>query len=167
MKLRHFSLVLVAVFSSSIGALATQYPADYEVRSEEQTQGSVAVMRSLQLNYDLAALDNAYKGPLLGRPGLQAWVQVNYNDGPHRGIFAFNPPQAGGFAELRITGGCLASAPDDACAVPGTKLMNYLLLFAQQGDTLNALDVEIAITDGQGNWDSNNGNNYRFKFDQF
>ncbi|MGZ3782336.1 MAG: hypothetical protein ACXVCY_16920 [Pseudobdellovibrionaceae bacterium] len=145
-------------------ANASNYPADYSVGRTCLTQGPVTVCRSLQMAYTSAVLDVYYNGVMKNSPGLKAWIQVNYEDGSRNLTVPFynNPLKA------RVTAGCVVAALQ-GCSVMGNDDYRYLLEYAQQQNgTLNALDLDIAVTDKNGNWD-NNGREfgtYHFEFPQ-
>lgn len=142
------------------------YPTDYSINSQCQTNGPVTVCRALQVGPRLAVLDITYAGGILDPMKVSAFVKANYRDGARQGIFQRLNVGPFDIARIRVTGGCVVGQLG-GCAQSGTAEMRNLLLWAQQWDgTLNALDLEIALVDAAGNWDSLFGTNYKFHFDQ-
>ena len=158
--------LLVSISLFSVGAFASQYPATYQISRSSQVDGPVVAARGMEIAYRQAVLDITYSGTLATHKGLKAWVQVHYNDSSPSDTFSVTPQAMGHFAELRITGGCLTSDDRGGCASEGTQRMRDLLVYAQNGTTLNALSLEVAFVDGEGNWDNNGRKNYHFKFPQ-
>jgi hypothetical protein len=146
--------------------MASEYPPTYQVGKSTQSNNIVGVTRGMQLANEAAVLDITYTGPLLSHPGLSIWVKVNYSNGARTATFALTPQASGNSAEVVITGGCLVSGSNESCATPGTQQMKDLLAYAQNGTTLNALNMEVAFFDGQGNWDNYYGSNYHIFFPQ-
>jgi hypothetical protein len=162
-------LVVLAAALSACGAARprvsspqSEYPYDYATLGECQQSGPVRLCRAYQMFYGLAVLDIDYAGQAVDRESMSAFVRVNYQDGPRQGAFPLRLPGASG--QVRVTGGCLVGKLG-GCEQQGTAAMRDLLQWAQRPDRgLNALDVEIAVVDGAGHWDSQDGANYRFHF---
>lgn len=166
MLLTKFSSLVISLNFLSVGAFASQYPATYQISRSNQTSGPVVVSRGMEIGYRQAVLDITYSGKLATHKGLKAWVQIHYNDSSPSATFLVTPQAMGHFAEVRITGGCLRSDEQGNCAELGTQQMRDLLIYAQNGSTLNALDGEVAFVDVDGHWDNNSGSNFHFKFPQ-
>ena len=52
-------------------------------------------------------------------------------------------------------------------AAQGTDAMKHLLYWSVGFRSLNALDIEFAVVDADGNWDSQYGKNYPVTFPNF
>ncbi|MGZ3744606.1 MAG: hypothetical protein ACXWRE_05725 [Pseudobdellovibrionaceae bacterium] len=160
----HIVLALTVSLGITSAANAGYYPADYSVGSTCQTQGAVTVCRALQIAYGSAVLDIYYNGTIKNSPGLTAWVKVNYEIESRE----MNIPFYNELRRARVTAGCVVAA-QQGCSIMGTPEAHHLLEYAQQRNgTLNALDLDVAITDEHGNWD-NNGRKfgtYHFVFPQ-
>jgi hypothetical protein len=159
MKTTNLALT-ISLFFASIMASASNYPGDMAIKKSCQENGPVKVCRAIQYP-GFAVLDIAYSGTLTLDKDLSAYVKVNYQDGSKDILVPMHSNRA------RITGGCLVGIAG-GCQVYGTEAMRDVLVWAQQPNDmiLNALDLEIAITNGQGIWDSNLSENYHFHFSQ-
>lgn len=156
--------LLIASLSSNLAlADGTSLPRECQVK------GPIEVCRSMQDFADGAIqLDIAYNGSLVppySAPNpwkrVSAWVQVNYRDESRHAVFAM---ERGGMSErVVLTNGCLRMGA--YCKVFATPEMRHLLYWTVNPPyRLNELDLEVAIVDENGLWDSNYGQNYRFRF---
>lgn len=142
----------------TIGVLSVLIPGAALALDTCTVDGPIEVCRTQDLRGDLG-LTIRYRGGLLGSEDLKAWVRLNGREGR----FALEPvlegyPRRLVSAQVFLAGeGCerrswWVCAPD-------------LFFYAQNenGDP-NAWDVEIAVSNSAGEWDSRFGANYRFRF---
>jgi hypothetical protein len=155
-------LVLIVVLISSMAA-ASQYPADTAFKTSCQDNGPVKVCRGMQIGGDLV-VTVYYKGVLANAPQLGLLIQANYQDGARQARFSM--ATQGNMKYVRVTNGCLVASPEAGCKVRGTPVMGYILFWGQRGTFFNALSLDVAFFNPQGDWDNNGsyGNNYHFQF---
>jgi len=176
LKLTHFKLkkifvLFLMMFISHYTFLsnASEYPADYSIKSQCAQNGPIRICRALQVAYNLAVVDIEYDGFLVSKSSkLFLWIQVNYLNGSKR----LTLPLSMNFHSkwgARITGGCLVGQLG-GCALSGTAEMRDFLLWAQQNNgILNQLDLNFAFVNEKGEWDNNNRafGSYHVTFPQY
>lgn len=161
--MKSFFWNILAILAFSTSAFASNYPGDYPVWSDTQSNYPVQIKRDLQ-GSGAVALNIYYEGKLARSESLSVVVRVLYQDGPREAVFQMNRYSSGFFT--RVTNGCLTGQLG-GCAAEGTDAMKYLLQWAgRRPMILNALAVELAFVDGNGNWDSRYGANYTFYFNE-
>ena len=170
---------LTALLTLSLPSWASNYPPDYPLSSDCQSDGEVEVCRSI--GSDWVAMKVYYRGPLT-QPGLQSglsvWAKLNGHDG------FFNMEVYPGSASIHpLAKATMSQSGYDCSLLPRTSsvwnckqptpAMQHLLFWAKpEHGTLNAnaWDVEIAINlNGTEIWDNNGGagKNYRFRFEPY
>ncbi|RYZ60385.1 MAG: hypothetical protein EOP07_00950 [Proteobacteria bacterium] len=183
MKILASGLLLTSVLASS--AWASDYPPGYGVERSCKTQGPVEVCVVNQHYGQYPRLSIRYNGSLQNQTGgLKAWIQLNGRSG----LYAFenssdtlslNEPESYrcfvgplpdwyqgpyGSCLYEHTGAEVGSMiwevkPEDAAE-------SDLFFYARnQFGTANAWDIELALVDEAGRWDSLYSANYRFRFE--
>lgn len=137
------------------------YPSNYPIFSDVRAAEKVAVTRSLQSDGGIG-LWIEYGGHLRGSSGLKVYVKVNYLDGS-RDLLVPLDSDTGSAARFRLSSRCLVGEYG-GCARQAPDSMKHLLYWAVGTRRLNALDMELAFTNDQGEWDSKYGANYRVQF---
>lgn len=165
----------ISIFKVSFAVLifsglsnASNYPSNYPTYSDRQTNGPVEIVRSAQ-GSGAVSLRILYKGPLKSSAtSLFVYIKINYLSGsrqatfPMEKIFTFG--KFDGYT-VTVTNGCLVGMMG-GCALAGSDEMKHLFYWASGARGLNKLEMEIAIADGRGGWDSNYSQNYKFHFPQ-
>ena len=153
--------------SESASQTKSEYPSTYEISSSCQTIGAVEMCRGMQ-GGGAVAVHVRYRGFLKGKENLTTFMRIHNHDGDREGRFemdaAYPPQYAGSFRLATITNGCLVGQLG-GCAARGTEAMRDILFWAGRAPMrFNALDIEVAIDAGNGEWDSQYGQNYHFYF---
>lgn len=174
-------LVLPLILGPATVLKASDYPPGYSVESSCQSQGPLEVCTNNHHYGNFPRITLHYRGYLTA-PKKSAWIKFNGKEG----AFAFqtqdtlsinNPVSyrcwAGGIPDFYQGpyGACLYHNPPapeglvwEINPIPADE--TDLLFYARNDNGMaNAWDIEIAIFDEQSNWDSQFGNNYRFRFE--
>lgn len=173
--MKRISTALVAtIILASCGTRSTEtasstkseYPSTYEIDSVCSTQDSIQVCRGVQ-GSGAIAIHVVYSGPLATAAKPMMFIKMLYQDGPRQGLFRMEKRFTNtASVEGMISNGCLVGELG-GCAEGATDEMKDLLYWAGRIPLMaNAIDLEVAITDNLGNWDSKGGANYRFHFDE-
>jgi hypothetical protein len=156
-------LMVLGLMLVAPSASGSSYPADFSVYVESPVWvGPISVVRSVQAGGAIV-LDITYVGEL-ARANEPLWLTavVNYMSGQRVKTFRMEHAGKGTF-KLRLTTGCLAGE-SGRCTKFATDDMRDLLYWAANYYHLNALDIQFAVSNVRGEWDSDFGRNYRFSF---
>lgn len=164
------TLCLVAVAACSRqdadSELMSPYPPDYSWGERCADSAEFFVCRSVTNSASIMRI--YYKG-MLKDSATEIYLKVNGHDAR----FPLDRTQDGD-PEVKLANGsysCRTRYDQDGfdgydCLTP-TDAMRHVLFYAQsQGGSPNALDIELAATDGAGNWDSRFGANYRYRLER-
>jgi hypothetical protein len=183
MKIRVSGLLYAGLLATP--AWASDYPPGYSVERSCKSQGPVEICAVNQHYGQYPRLTVRYTGPLQNQSGdLKAWVQLNGRSG----LFAFNAATDTLHLNEPESYRCFVGplpdwyqGPYGSCIYapagaqvgsliwevkPIEKAEADLFFYARnQFGTANAWDIELALVDGAGNWDSLYSDNYRFRFE--
>ncbi len=182
-----YTLIMTFILWTPKG-LASFYPPGYPVEKNCQEQGPLEICTINHHHGLYPRLELIYRGYLVEKDWghLKAWVRLNGREGvftmsnkDYAEHLWLNRPQAhlcyvttviGGLRGENEYGPCKgARGPEGALVwevdpIPAEE--RDLFFYARDPyDKGNAWDIEVAVTNGQGKWDSLFGSNYRFRFE--
>jgi hypothetical protein len=158
-----FSLVSSILIFASFSA-ASNYPSDMTMFTDPvKVVGPLSITRGMQYS-GYTVLEIYYNGYLkdISSP-IYLTAVAHYQKGDVTHTFKMQPRN--GQFYVRLTKGCLIGKLG-GCETWGTTEMQDLLYFADYYTRLNALDIDFAISNEMGQWDSNLDANYQFHFPQ-
>lgn len=148
----------------STSNLNSNYPPDY---AWERSCHESAEFRVCQRTNggDRAELAIEYKGMLVGTGKMSAYVKLNGRSG------VFLMDIRGAKPRLLLANGpldCHMSQSSNSwnCRLPEQNMLDMFYYATFNYNRFNAWDVEIAIVNEHGQWDSRFGANYKFRFEQ-
>lgn len=144
---------------------ASGYPADMPRWHDFKGDVAMLIRRDLQPS-GAVAINVSYGRSLANSQSLSMVIRIKYSDGI-REMTVPMEKRDGQIWWARVTNGCLKGMIG-GCEQYGTEAMNSLLYWASWNDrgtnVLNALNIELAFVNEKGEWDSRDGQNYRFQF---
>lgn len=142
--------------------LASNYPPNYMWGSQCVEDATFKLCRTSSNSH--AALRIEYRGQLQGHPGLAYYVKLNGRDG----VYAPEP----GYDYLALTNGYTrcdyiqGSGSSWDCKDAPQAMKDLFFWARDEHGNLNDWDLEVAVVDGDGRWDSRFGANYHFRIDR-
>lgn len=169
-----FTSVVGCSAASSHSGVQSNYPPDYIMGRTCRDNGVVEVC---QIRYSQAfGLEVVYRGYLKQSANVAAWIKLNGNDAQ----FSLTRKTVDRSIEVRVHDVRLTSNVKDCYpdidpngrvhghkCVHATDAERHLFYWAQRyAGIANDWDLELAFVDGHGNWDSNDGQNYKFRIER-
>lgn len=161
---KHFFASICSFFIFSSVGYTSNYPSDMTMYQDPvKAVGPLSITRGMQYS-GYVVLEINYNGYLknIASPIFLTAI-AHYQNGDVVRTFKLAPRN--GQFHVRLTKGCLVGKLG-GCETWSTPDMQALLYFADYFSHLNALDIDFAVSNQLGQWDSNFGENYQFHFPQ-